>query len=197
MKRSTFLLFLLFAAFGLLGQLETARAAISWTGDIDPSDPTTWSIGTYGYVGKIAFGSLTVDSNSDLISRFGYIGYNPGVTGQVTLIGTNSTWTNSGNLYISFHEVLQPLVVDIGTDPFPTAKIGDRVIATDAFHDDADLLLGGTPSPGGLADLADQLLGRSTLSVLRGLGFGFCMGHGNTLLGSGGPLRSPELWLQP
>jgi large repetitive protein len=87
-------------ALCLAGPLSTAHAAISWTGNVDPTDPSTWTGSTTGYVGNTADGTLTVDLDSDLNSHNGYIGYNSGVTGAVTVTGAGSKWTNLGYLYI-------------------------------------------------------------------------------------------------
>ncbi|MBN1591262.1 MAG: hypothetical protein JW888_17250, partial [Pirellulales bacterium] len=104
MPRPTFLSLALFAAFGLLGPFETARATITWSGNLDPANPTTWTFSTDGHIGKTADGTLTVDGDSDLLSRIGYIAYESGTTGHVTVTGEGSTWTNGGcvgsNLYI-------------------------------------------------------------------------------------------------
>jgi len=100
MKRLSFALLVFFAAFGLLGQLETARAAITWTGNLDPADPTTWTSSRYGYVGKTADGSLTVDEGDELQSLRGFIGFNSDVRGQMTVSGARSTWTITHHLHV-------------------------------------------------------------------------------------------------
>ena len=58
MRPSTLFPLVLSAAFALLGQLEPAHAAITWTGDLHPADPTAWTSDTDGYIGKMAGGSL-------------------------------------------------------------------------------------------------------------------------------------------
>ncbi len=73
-------------------------AAITWTGSIDPSDPTTWTSSTATYIGKTGDGTITVDGGSELLSGIIYVGY--GGTGQVTVDGVGSTWTNNGSLSI-------------------------------------------------------------------------------------------------
>ena len=88
------LLFLI--VLSLIAPLPTSRAAIIASGDIDPSDPSTWTSGTSGYVGENSAGTLTVNGGSDLLSGNGGIGYNSGATGLVTVDGTGSTWSNSG-----------------------------------------------------------------------------------------------------
>jgi len=100
MHRSRWLPLVLFTTLVLLIQPQPTHAAITWTGNIDPADPTTWTSSTYGYVGKTADGTLTVDDDSDLLSRYGYLGYDPGVTGEVTITGVGSTWNNGWELCV-------------------------------------------------------------------------------------------------
>lgn len=100
MKRSTLLPVILLAVISLAVQPPLARAGISYTGDIDPADPNTWTSSTTGYVGKTANGTLTVDYDSDLLSKGGYIGTNSSGTGTVTVNGAGSTWTNSSVLHV-------------------------------------------------------------------------------------------------
>ena len=102
MRRHHALLCILLATLCFAVQLPTALAGISYTGDLDPADPADWNSSTYGYVGKTADGSLTVDLDSDLSSHSGYIGYEDTATGQVTVTGTGSTWTNSYFLYVGY-----------------------------------------------------------------------------------------------
>ena len=51
-----------------------------------------------GYSGV---GSMTISQGSNVSSTDGYIGYKSGSTGVITVDGDNSTWTNSGNLYVA------------------------------------------------------------------------------------------------
>jgi hypothetical protein len=64
----------LLAALSLAGPLPSARAAITPTGDVSPSNPSGWTSSTNGIVGNTASGTLTVDGGSDLLSNYGYIG---------------------------------------------------------------------------------------------------------------------------
>jgi T5SS/PEP-CTERM-associated repeat protein len=89
--------------FSLVSSLPLARAAISPTGDVSPSGPSTWDTTTTGYIGKTADGTLMVDGDSDLLSYYGYLGFYSGTSGQVTVSGAGSTWTNSSDLYVSYN----------------------------------------------------------------------------------------------
>ena len=69
-------------------------AAIVQNGDVVP-DVNTWTSGTVGFVGHTSEGSVTVDGGNTLASGNGYLGYEPGSTGMVTVTGTGSQWINS------------------------------------------------------------------------------------------------------
>ena len=72
------------------------QAAIIADGDVVPSDPATWTTSTSARIGNSGAGSVTVDDDSDVVSNYGYLGYQSGSTGAVTVSGAGSTWTNSG-----------------------------------------------------------------------------------------------------
>lgn len=93
----------------LAGPLPSLRAAITWDGNVEPSDPapTAWTSSIDGYVGKTAYGNLTVDSSdsaSHLHSRYGYIGYRGDSMGVVTVDGPGSAWNNDGYLNVGYCE---------------------------------------------------------------------------------------------
>ncbi len=102
MKQSTFVLFALFAALCLLGQLETTHGAIAISGDVDPDDPADWNSDTNAYVGNTGSGSVDVNSGT-LRSSDAYIGYQETATGQVTVTGIGSEWANDGFLYVGHY----------------------------------------------------------------------------------------------
>jgi T5SS/PEP-CTERM-associated repeat protein len=85
--------------------VPTVRAAITWEGNVEPSDPTNWDHFVDSYVGYTLNGSLTVNSGSQLRSRTGYIGYNNDVTGVVTVDGNDSTWSTFSNLAVGFYGI--------------------------------------------------------------------------------------------
>ncbi|MBN1853128.1 MAG: hypothetical protein JW829_10410 [Pirellulales bacterium] len=87
----------------LITTASIARADITWSGDLDPADPTTWTSDTVGCVGNIADGTLTIDGDSDLLTRQGEIGDKAGVTGEVNVDGTGSTWTSSRRISVGGH----------------------------------------------------------------------------------------------
>ncbi len=77
-------------------------AAITVTGNVSPSDPSTWTIATISYIGSSADGSVTADGGSDLIILGSRIGYASGVSGTATVSGTGSEWMASGSDYVGF-----------------------------------------------------------------------------------------------
>ena len=105
MKRSKLLPLVCVVVLSLAGQLPTARAVVIFTvsGDVVPSDPSTWTSSTTGYVGKTSVGTLTLTGGT-LLARVGYIGYNSGASGTVTVDGSGSTWSGAS----SFERLCRP-----------------------------------------------------------------------------------------
>ena len=83
-----------------LGQIQTARADVTWTGDVDPTDPTTWGSNTTGYIGRTDDGTLDITNGGVVNNGSSYIGHEPSSTGVVTVDGTGSMWTNRRSLYV-------------------------------------------------------------------------------------------------
>ena len=75
-----------------------SRGAITSTGDVEPGSPATWTSATTGYIARTANGTLTVNGGSALLARTGYLGFNPGVIGEVDVSGSGSKWTAT-NIY--------------------------------------------------------------------------------------------------
>jgi len=86
------------AAVGVFA--ASAEAAITYTGDVEPTSPTTWTSATTGYVGNTANGSLSIDSGSSV--SYGYlIAGMSNVTGVITVTGSGSAL--AGNyLYLGY-----------------------------------------------------------------------------------------------
>jgi len=80
-----------------------AGAGITWSGDVDPPDPSTWDSETYGVIGYTGTGTMDITGGSDVISRGGYIGGDTGGTGVVTVDGSGSTWTNSESFFVCWY----------------------------------------------------------------------------------------------
>ncbi|MCK5564908.1 MAG: hypothetical protein KAJ07_06640 [Planctomycetes bacterium] len=78
-------------------------AGITWSGDVDPSDPSTWDSNTSAYIGNTGYGTMDITGGSDVIDKVTSIGTESGSTGVVTVNGTGSTWTNSSGLRLGEH----------------------------------------------------------------------------------------------
>ncbi|MBN1589313.1 MAG: hypothetical protein JW888_07345 [Pirellulales bacterium] len=103
MKLPNSMVFVLFAALGLLVQLQTAHAVMTWSGSLDPVDPTSWDSSTIATIGTTANGSLMVDGEDNLRSQTASLGYASGVTGDVTIVGSGATWTNDAGLNVGVY----------------------------------------------------------------------------------------------
>ena len=102
---------------------------------MSPSDPTTWTSSTTGYVGNTGIGTLAVDSGSSLLSSACYIGNNAGATGQVTVDGSGSTWTNSEYTTVGYYgngtlNVTGGATVTAGAPYTYATDVGDHAGAT-------------------------------------------------------------------
>ncbi|NLE36975.1 MAG: hypothetical protein GX621_03025 [Pirellulaceae bacterium] len=117
---------MLLAPFVLPGLLETARATVTSTGNIDPANPASWTTSTDGYVGRTADGALTVDGNSDLLSRYAYIGHDSGIVGQVTVDGAGSTWKNRYILHVGYDGAGTLTITNGGSVTNAWGVVGDR-----------------------------------------------------------------------
>ena len=100
MERSRFFVGALLVSLCFTGIVATVRAAITTTGNVRPTNPDNWTSSTNGYIGNTSDGTLTLDAGSHIASNTSYLGYNSGVSGQVTVSGTNSHWYNSGSVFI-------------------------------------------------------------------------------------------------
>ena len=60
-------------------------ADIITTGNVQPGDPSTWTTSTIAYIGKTSDGTMTIDSEGNVISDFSYIAHNSGTNGSVSV----------------------------------------------------------------------------------------------------------------
>ncbi len=89
-----FALIIALAALSATVPISLARAAITPTGDVSPSNPSGWGGTTTGYIGNTASGTLTIDGGSDLVSGTGSIGDSSTGSGLVSVSGSGSTWAS-------------------------------------------------------------------------------------------------------
>ncbi len=118
-------LLLLMVCMGLFFLIDPAVAEITWSGDVDPADPASWTIngGTVAYVGKTGHGTVNITGGDAIASWNSYIGYEPGSTGEVTVSGTNSIWeTGLDDSFIGYEGSGKLNIID-----------GGKVIITNTF----------------------------------------------------------------
>jgi fibronectin-binding autotransporter adhesin len=77
------------------------------SGTVTVSGPNaSWTNSGEFHVGYSGTGALTIENggavSSVLSTATSYVGYNLSAPGRVTVSGTNSTWSNSGNLNVGF-----------------------------------------------------------------------------------------------
>ena len=79
----------------IAGSVTSAWGALTWTGsgDVVPSDPSTWTGSTTGYVGDTSTGTLTV-TRGTLTSTIADVGWGSAATGTVGIDGAATTWAN-------------------------------------------------------------------------------------------------------
>lgn len=75
-----------------------AYTMILTTGDVDPADPATWDSTTAGSIGNTGHGTMDITGGGVVSNGVGSIGVFS--TGEVTVDGAGSTWTNGDGLYI-------------------------------------------------------------------------------------------------
>ncbi len=159
--------FALLAAFSLAGPLPSARADITWFGDIAPPNPPSWDYYTTGYVGCTGTGTVVVDGGSGLLSAYCYLGCDRGAAGTVTVDGAGSTWNNSlGDLYVGNSgsgtlNIYNGGFVSVASDTY----VGMNAGSTGTINFGSN---GGTLSTQSLLAAPSQLAGTGTISA-RGL----------------------------
>ena len=85
--------------------VSTVNADISVSGDIDPADPSTWTISTDTYIGHEQDGELIINNSGTAAANL-YIGYDSGAVGEVivdsegALLHSDCTWYH---LYAGFY----------------------------------------------------------------------------------------------
>ena len=135
--------------------------AITWTGDVDPSDPNTWTDETYAYIGRTVDGTLMVDGDSDLRSYTGLVGYDRASTGAVVVAGAGSTWTNGRTLSVGNFGKGTLAISDGGV----VEVAGNTVVAYGPESSGEIHFDGGALSTGGLLAAAANLTGTGTIDL--------------------------------
>ncbi|WP_371394203.1 autotransporter domain-containing protein [Glycocaulis abyssi] len=81
-----------------IGEMAGSIGAITVTG----ADSSLVNTGTALRVGNAGFGTLTISDDAGVTNTDGYIGVGAGSTGEVTVTGANSSWTNSNHVYVGY-----------------------------------------------------------------------------------------------
>jgi T5SS/PEP-CTERM-associated repeat protein len=127
--RSKLFLCALAVSLSLLGPLPALHAALTATGDVSPSDPTTWTSSTDACVGNTSDGTLTVDNGSNLASGYSYLGDSSGSVGTATVSGARSTWS-AGEVVVGESGSGTLNVIGGGTINFESASLGAQPEST-------------------------------------------------------------------
>ncbi len=101
-----------------------AQAALTYSGNLNPADPTTWTSSTSARVGDSTDGSITIDSGSAVSTSSSYLGYAAAVTGTATVTGSGSTWAGSSTGYIGYNGSGVLNITNGGTFSNTTAYLG-------------------------------------------------------------------------
>ena len=88
----------------LVAWVAPAWATVITTGDVDPggaaTQPDPWSIEGSLKVGDTGEGTLNIEAGGQVSNEQGYIGRESGSTGEATVTGGGSKWTNSLGLVV-------------------------------------------------------------------------------------------------
>lgn len=79
-----------------------AMAQVVWSGDVSPGNPLNWTSFTSGTIGDLSNGTLTVTDGGAVYNGTGYIGYDAGSSGAVTVDGSGSVVSNSSSLLVGY-----------------------------------------------------------------------------------------------
>ena len=166
-----FLLIIVLAVLSAAMPTSLTCAAITPTGDVSPSNPSSWTSATTGYIGNTASGTLTVDGGSDLLSSYTYIGYSSTAAGVVNVRGTGSTWTNNGYptealyLQVGYYGGGTLSIADGGNVSSSTSEIGNYSGSTGLVSVDGVGSLWALSNP---SSLTVGNFGSGTLSITNG-----------------------------
>ena len=146
--------------FYLLWMASQADAAIVVTGDVDPTDPATWTSSTFGYVGKTGNGEINITGGSELLNSYGYVGYESSASGQITVDGAGSEW-NTNALRISNSGSGTLNITDSGA----VNAVADTFVAANPSSSGMIYFDNGTLTTRGLFCAADDLGGTGTINA--------------------------------
>ncbi|MEP9372814.1 hypothetical protein [Mesorhizobium sp. KR1-2] len=116
-------------AIGYIGRYAGSTGTVTVSGTDASGNASTWTNSDSLYVGVYDTGTLTVADGGKVRNTTGYVGWNGGSTGTVTVSGTDaggnaSTWTNSGALNVGGSGTGTLTVADGGKVTNTTGYIG-------------------------------------------------------------------------
>ncbi|MEA5114898.1 MAG: hypothetical protein VB050_12815 [Geobacteraceae bacterium] len=107
-----------------LFSVSGAQAALTYSGNLNPADPSAWTTSTSARVGDTANGTLSVDGGSTVSSSSSYLGYAAAVTGTASVTGTGSSWASGSTRYVGYNGAGVLNITNGATASNTTAYIG-------------------------------------------------------------------------
>jgi T5SS/PEP-CTERM-associated repeat protein len=154
-------------ARGYLGYASGDSTAVTVSGN--GSALTTSSELYVGYNGASTLTIADGGSVSNTTATAGYIGYATGASGEVTVTGEGSTWTNSGTLYVGYNGSGTLAIADgASVGVAGTTYVSYNTASTGSIAFD-----GGSLSTKGFYANASELSGTGTISANGLVGSGF------------------------
>jgi outer membrane autotransporter protein len=108
--RQALLLSTALVALACASHLPAHAQSVTGSGDLNPgpAQSPNWSVGSDLLVGDTGIGQLDITAGGAVTNDNGYIGYDVGSSGAVTVSGIDgsgnaSTWTNTGDLYVGYN----------------------------------------------------------------------------------------------
>jgi outer membrane autotransporter protein len=91
--------------YGYIGYNSGSSGEVIVRGTDANGNASTWTNSDELWVGSYGSGTLTIEDGGAVSNTIGYLGYDSGSSGAVTVTGTDangnaSNWTNSGELYV-------------------------------------------------------------------------------------------------
>jgi T5SS/PEP-CTERM-associated repeat protein len=99
MKCSVAIYRLFVVAWVVVGPVS-AWAAITWNGELSPSDPQAWTSDHYGLVGVTTDGTVAVNDGSVLLSGGAILGNAASAMGEASVTGVGARWDIDGDMIV-------------------------------------------------------------------------------------------------
>lgn len=136
-----------------------------------------WAVGGVLYVGYTTTGELTLADGGIVTNTNGYVAYEAGSTGTVTVTGTGSAWSNSANTYIGYGGAGALVIENGGAVTYSNLELHAGQLAGST----GDITVAGTNSSLTGGRLYIGAAGTASLTIENG---GSVTSAGNTYIGS-------------